>query len=855
VLTLTAANSAALAGTHTVEVTNLAQTSSGYLAAVTNASDVLSGSITLQVGANGTPQTITLNSSDKSLAGLAAAINQSGAGVSASVLTDATGSRLSLVSGTSGAAGNIVVSSNSIVDTSAWLNYTGTAGAGSTASTGTLAGIADPNDTLSGTIAIQVGNGTTEDVVIGAQPASNVPAHTVYTGTGTGANTLAGLKSAINAANPSLGFSASIVTNSDGTSSLSLLSGTTGTAGTLNVTSSILDTSQSLGYTSSVTGTNANLTVDGIALTSASNTVANLIPGVTFQLLAPSPKQSDSSLEQVQVVIANDNTGVESTMTQFVSDYNSLVSAINTQEGNDSSGNPEPLYGSPTLSLLQQQILGGLNSANPNGYLTAISNNTDTTLAGSVSISVGGGSAQTFVMGGGTNDPGTNTYYTGTGSGSNTLAGLAAAINAAAANTQLTYSGTAGSGTVTSSGAISSTSIAPLSGTMSIEVGSGTVETVVIGSAPTPPAANTIYTGSATGYNKLSGIASAINSATGLGFTANVTTANGVDTLTLTSGTSGSTGTLTVTPAIQSAGIGVSAKVVTDGTESTLSFLSQTAGSTGALTVSSSINATSDTLLNPTVTAGIDADSNTGASATTSTATLTSIADGGDTLTGSIAIQVGGGTAQTIKVPAADSTLSGLAGAINSAKMGVTASVVTSSYGAWLSLTSGTAGSDGTLNVTSNILDTINPSNATLNYTNSSDVSGLGNLGISVNNDGSITLDAESLDSVLNSDYSGVVGFFQGANGWGQNFSNTLNSSGTSMATGVLSLVSSSNSNIESTLNADISKEQILISAQQTSLTAELNSANEIMQELPSQLAGVNELYSAITGYNQNTGG
>jgi hypothetical protein len=28
-----------------------------------------------------------------------------------------------------------------------------------------------------------------------------------------------------------------------------------------------------------------------------------------------------------------------------------------------------------------------------------------------------------------------------------------------------------------------------------------------------------------------------------------------------------------------------------------------------------------------------------------------------------------------------------------------------------------------------------------------------------------------------------------------------------------------------------------------------------IMQELPSQLDGVNELYSAITGYNQNTGG
>lgn len=59
VLTLTAADSTATAGTHTVTVTNLAQTSSGYLAAITNASDVLSGSITIQA-AGGTAQTIAL---------------------------------------------------------------------------------------------------------------------------------------------------------------------------------------------------------------------------------------------------------------------------------------------------------------------------------------------------------------------------------------------------------------------------------------------------------------------------------------------------------------------------------------------------------------------------------------------------------------------------------------------------------------------------------------------------------------------------------------------------------------------------------------------------------------------------
>jgi flagellar hook-associated protein 2 len=167
-------------------------------------------------------------------------------------------------------------------------------------------------------------------------------------------------------------------------------------------------------------------------------------------------------------------------------------------------------------------------------------------------------------------------------------------------------------------------------------------------------------------------------------------------------------------------------------------------------------------------------------------------------------------------------------------------------------LLSGTAGSAGNLTVTSSIFDTTNAASTTLNYTNSSDIGSLTALGISLNNDGTIALDATSLDSVLNSDYSGVVGFFQNANSWGQTFSSLLTNAGSSSPTGILALSSTSNSNIESTLNADIAKENSLISAQQTSLTAELNSANEIMQELPSQLDGVNELYSAVTGYNQN---
>jgi len=682
VLTLTAADSSAVAGTHTVEVTSLAQTSSGYLAQITNANDTLSGAITLAVG-SGKAQTITLNSSNDTLAGLAAAINSSSVGITASVLTDSSGSRLSLVSGTSGSDGNISVTANSIVDPS---NTSSTTPAYSslTSSTGLLSPIANAaSDTLAGSISFSIAAGTAQTITLSSSD-----------------NTLSGMEGAINAAN--LGVTASIVTNSDGSSSLSLSSGSNGS---LAVTSSITDTTtSSLAYTSPVAGKDADLVVDGVALTSASNTVANLIPGVTFQLLAPT-----SSGEQVQVVIGNDNTGVESTVNQFVTDYNSLIGAMNSQEGNTSSGTPEPLFGSPTLSLLQQQLLSGLNTSNPNGALDSITANAGTTLSGSISISVGGGETHQITL----------------GPQDNTLASLASDINAAA--------------------------------------------------------------------------------------------------------------------------IGVMATVVTSGGQSTLSLQSETSGASGALAVSSQVLATTPTALSYSDSAGYTA-------ATADVGTLTSIANAGDALRGSISIQIGTGTAQSIALPASpDNTLAGLAAAINAANLGATAAVVTSNGQSSLQLTSGTVGSAGAMTVSSSVVDTTAPTSATLSYTNSSDVGSLTGLGISVNNDGSLTFDATGLDSLLNTDYSGVVGFFQSANGWGQSFQTMLTNSGTTAGTGVLALASSSNSSIESTLNADISKEQSLISAQQVSLTTELNSANQIMQQLPSQLQGVNELYSAITGYGQQS--
>ena len=225
-----------------------------------------------------------------------------------------------------------------------------------TTANGYLDPITNSSDTLSGSITIKLAT---------ARRQIRRPCDTIYTGRTTHSPVWPQRSTP-----PGLGVTASVSTDANG-SRLSLVSGTSGASGSLSVTSSVTDARPAprLNYNSNLaTGRQRLPDRQRRFLPVASNTVSNLIPGVTFHCSAPARSGSE-----VQVVIANDNSGVESTVNQFVTDYNSLISAINTQEGNDSSGTPEPLFGSPTLSLLQQQLLSGLNTQNPNGYLDSVS--------------------------------------------------------------------------------------------------------------------------------------------------------------------------------------------------------------------------------------------------------------------------------------------------------------------------------------------------------------------------------------------------------------------------------------------------------------------------------------------------
>jgi flagellar hook-associated protein 2 len=132
----------------------------------------------------------------------------------------------------------------------------------------------------------------------------------------------------------------------------------------------------------------------------------------------------------------------------------------------------------------------------------------------------------------------------------------------------------------------------------------------------------------------------------------------------------------------------------------------------------------------------------------------------------------------------------------------------------------------------------------------SGSIKSLDQLGITVTNTGTLTLDNSTLDSVLNSNYSDVVGFLQNTGSFGQTLATALGNLGSSSPTGAITLALAADSTQETMLNDDVTAQNALITTQQASLTTELNTANQVLQAIPEQLDEMNELYSAMTGYN-----
>ncbi len=170
-------------------------------------------------------------------------------------------------------------------------------------------------------------------------------------------NSLTGIRDAINAAG--LGVTATIV--NDGSASpyrLTLTSSTTGAASSVKITTSGgdgtintllahdpggLPSAQHLNQT--VEAKNANFTVNGIAATNASNTVTNVIQGVTLNL---SKDASSATLS-----VGRDTSAVTSAVNGLVTAYNSLYSSMRNAYAYKSGS---VLEGDTTLRNLQLQM-------------------------------------------------------------------------------------------------------------------------------------------------------------------------------------------------------------------------------------------------------------------------------------------------------------------------------------------------------------------------------------------------------------------------------------------------------------------------------------------------------------------
>ncbi|HEX7682296.1 MAG TPA: flagellar filament capping protein FliD [Trinickia sp.] len=178
---------------------------------------------------------------------------------------------------------------------------------------------------------------------------------TVTIGVGTGSmnvtldstnNTLAGLASAINASTSNPGVTASVVTASDG-QHLVLTSTQTGAANTVTVSAGAgVDTGlNTASFTQVTAGQDANLTISGNAVTSASNNVTGALTGVTLSLTSASVGTTQT------LSVATDTTAISKAVQGFATAYNQWISTEKSLSSYDASTSTAgPLLGDAMLN-------------------------------------------------------------------------------------------------------------------------------------------------------------------------------------------------------------------------------------------------------------------------------------------------------------------------------------------------------------------------------------------------------------------------------------------------------------------------------------------------------------------------
>lgn len=297
--------------------------------------------------------------------------------------------------------------------------------------------------------------------------------------------------------------------------------------------------------------------------------------------------------------------------------------------------------------------------------------------------------------------------------------------------------------------------------------------------------------------------------------------------------------------AINTAGLGVTASIVTDSTGSRLAITSNTSGSAGSF----SATATGGSF-------GIVA----GATGANSSVTVNGIVfqSATNTITGAIAgvtlNLVGSSPGTDISVNVAPNTsqasnaIEQFASDYNALIGAVNAQYSDAGSG------QGVLADDPTLeNLQNTLLQALDYTASPSSGNSSTTVPNLSSLGITVNTDGTLSVDSGTLTSALQNNFSDVQNFFQGSalNG----FANTMDQQLTnfiSPSEGAFTVDLQSLSTENTTLQTDITNFQTnVIAPLKTQLQAEYSSAEIALQQLPNEIKDVD----AELGQNNSSSG
>ncbi|MDE1164314.1 MAG: flagellar filament capping protein FliD [Pseudomonas sp.] len=222
--------------------------------------------------------------------------------------------------------------------------------------------------TAATTLSISQGTGTSYSVSLGAN------------------TTLSGVRDAINSQLQSKGITANLVTDSTGASRLVLSSTTTGAdtglsmsgVTALDIDGSMAGSNTGAGYLGKIPQ-DAKYSIDGLDMTSASNTLDSAISGVTINLTGAS-----TGTTPTVITVGSSTDDLKTSVQSFVTAYNALMTTINAQTAVTASGataststsattTAGALTGDAGIRNLLASIQGQLTKSGSSGSLSIIS--------------------------------------------------------------------------------------------------------------------------------------------------------------------------------------------------------------------------------------------------------------------------------------------------------------------------------------------------------------------------------------------------------------------------------------------------------------------------------------------------